>query len=482
MLPTRTNLPRSRTAADLGGLSGTKMIIKRTTRPTAQAKPQPVIQPQFELRGTQSKLLFHTPVRLISPVLNKPRHPCGFLEDSGSTRTSIHPRVEVSLTQGCYPTDTQTDSVLTSSRPHSAEHVTSEVCPSFRPNSFTEDHAPIRQSQAESPRSVGLPEPAQSTGNVGSSVSQYEPEKARRVPKTRSGDSYNRNGILPGFDSAESSAFIPLTSPSGDSGVSYNSELDYLIGRLSELPQTLMITSSGGSNEELEVGKEDRYTRKVVPLSPETKNVGLMVETTEDEAVCLVDRLYTVLRQSNIASKRQWPNRATILQAVFALLDKASPRLHLALIRIVLTVITSCEEMLPTRTNLPRSRTAADLGGLSGTKMIIKRTTRPTAQAKPQPVIQPQFELRGTQSKLLFHTPVRLISPVLNKPRHPCGFLEDSGSTRTSIHPSGRENSIRRNPTPIWNASNRSSSSGKSRLFLDRVEVSLTQGCYPTDT
>ncbi|KAF7257275.1 hypothetical protein EG68_05615 [Paragonimus skrjabini miyazakii] len=238
MLPTRTSMPRSQTTADLGGLSGTKMISKRTTHPPAQAKPQPVIQPQFELRGTQSKLLFHTPIRLISPILNKPRHPVSFLEDTGSTRTSTH----------------------------------------------------------------------------------------------------SRNGIFSGFDSAESSAFFPLTSPSGDSGVSSGSELDYLIGRLSELPQRLMVASSGGSGEERGVGKENECTRKVVPLSPETTHVGPMAEAAEDEALCLVDRLYTVLRQSNIASKRQWPNRTAILQAVFALIDKASPRLHLALIRTILTI------------------------------------------------------------------------------------------------------------------------------------------------
>ncbi|KAF5404455.1 hypothetical protein PHET_02113 [Paragonimus heterotremus] len=369
MLPARTSMPRSQTTADLGGVSGTKMIIKRTTRPTAQAKSQPVIQPHFELRGTQSKLLFHTPVRLISPILNKTRHPGSFLDDTGSTRTSTHPsgrdnsvrrnptptrnasnrssssgksrsfldRVEVSLTQGCYLPNTQTDFVSTSSRPQSTEHVTSEVCPSSRPNSFTEVHVPIRQGQTESPRTVGLPEPVQSTGIVGSSISQYEQEKARRVPKTRSGDSFNRNGILSGFDSVEPTAFFPLTSPGGDSGVSSGSELDYLIGRLSELPQRLTITSSGGSDEEREIGEEDGCTRKVVSLSPETTHVGLMVEATEDEAVCLVDRLYTALRQSNIARKRQWPNRTTILQAVFAMLDKASPRLYLALLRIVLT-------------------------------------------------------------------------------------------------------------------------------------------------
>ncbi|KAF8569294.1 Armadillo repeat-containing protein [Paragonimus westermani] len=363
MLPTRANLPRSQTTTDIGGLSGTKIIFKKNTRPTAQAKPQPVIQPQFELRGTQSKLLVHTPVRLISPILNKPRDPGSFLEDSESTRTSTHPsgrgnsvrrnptptrnksdrspsfsrsrlfldRVEVSLTQSSYPPDIRTDFVLTDSRPQSTEHVTSEVCPSSRPNSLTEIHVPIRQSQTETPRIVGLPEPAQSTENAVFSFSQNKREKPS---KARSGDLFCKNGIISRFDTAEPFAFFPLTSPSGDSGVSSGSELDYLIGRLSELPQRLMVASSSRSNEEMEVGKEDGCTRN----APETTHFGLMVEATEDEIVGLVDRLYTALRQSNIASKRQWPQRTAVLQAVFVLLDGASPRLCLALIRIVLTI------------------------------------------------------------------------------------------------------------------------------------------------
>ncbi|KAA3681642.1 uncharacterized protein DEA37_0005679 [Paragonimus westermani] len=155
-----------------------------------------------------------------------------------------------------------------------------------------------------------------------------------RPPEARSGDSFHKNGIISGFDSTEPFAFFPLTSPSGDSGVSSGSELDYLIGRLSELPQRLMVAFSGRSSEELEVGKEDGFTRN----APETTHFGLMAETTEDEIVGLVDRLYTALRQSHIASKRQWPQRTAILQAVFALLDEASPRLCLALIRIVLTI------------------------------------------------------------------------------------------------------------------------------------------------
>ncbi|CAL8097660.1 unnamed protein product [Calicophoron daubneyi] len=338
--------------------------------------------PKLELVGTQSKLISHVPPRNTSPLLSCARKTSASVENLAGNRnfalrhsTSMDVRLEPGIKKkNSQPRGLQAsagkfafaqsnaDSAVYSSLETPSENSDRKMVsptsplklsvsslneedaksfPSARPNTQnSEDFLMLSPDDElhDPPGRAGMTTQTHSA-NVRGRPSAFEENFAR--PKLKSSGPFKRNGTS--LEKCDLDLLGPsiLTSGSGDSGLCSGTELDHLIARLSELSLNAS-KSAQNRSKEMEITTEDVQGDAVqdeTRRSDTPKSADLeMDEETETEVINLVDRIYTALRDSGLQGKRNWPNRTALLQSVFPLLDRASPRLHLALARVILVV------------------------------------------------------------------------------------------------------------------------------------------------
>ncbi|THD26532.1 hypothetical protein D915_002467 [Fasciola hepatica] len=174
---------------------------------------------------------------------------------------------------------------------------------------------------------------------------RISPSEGSELPLLKPGTSDPISKSLPGgLKSHRAQSIHKTSSPtsaSGDSGLSSGSELDHLITRLTELPRH--VNYSGSPEPELSVNTPNRTPQSIG--SPPSESYEATIPE-EQEAIKLVNRIHAAIAESGLSGKVKWPSRSLLLQTAFALLDWPSSRFRLALIRLILTVQVTGQNLI----------------------------------------------------------------------------------------------------------------------------------------
>ncbi|GAA28819.1 armadillo repeat-containing protein 2 [Clonorchis sinensis] len=349
-VPTQKGMTKSATTSKIASASSSA----RMKQP--QCGSQQPNELQLELRGTQTKLLSHSQARLISPTFahHISKSMLGSTENiqkgnnaavvkSDPHNLSRSTKREESANFKRTPTPTHVRSGSRARTPHklldraefgseAEPHLDMQVTyhqerSSSRWSLSTSMNNP--QSRPNSPVDAFLQDPLRSSNGV-QSAKITEPtldsEIMMRPQKPLSGGCLGRKAIT-----TDATLY---SSPSGDSGLSSGSELDHLIARLAEFPQ-LLSSESQNTKDPLEIKeRETIHDYSTEAVCQRVTDVEQYTRT-EEEAIQIANRLYATLCESGIHERPNWSGRPMILHTVFALLDKRSAKLHIALIKII---------------------------------------------------------------------------------------------------------------------------------------------------
>ncbi|KAK4475841.1 hypothetical protein MN116_001092 [Schistosoma mekongi] len=173
------------------------------------------------------------------------------------------------------------------------------------------------------------------------------------------------------------------TSVSGDSGLSSGTELDQLIYRLNELSLTTSLSTSitktteptssysnirssktcdlqllyKYNNEPIQQQyqhldkKRNKLTSSTTSMqqsvSKEVENPNLQVNRlNEDDIIDLLNRIQNYISDTELEDNQNWSNRSTLLKTVFDLINYPSPRIHLTIARLMLTMNVTGRNLL----------------------------------------------------------------------------------------------------------------------------------------
>ncbi|CAH8668354.1 unnamed protein product [Schistosoma rodhaini] len=173
------------------------------------------------------------------------------------------------------------------------------------------------------------------------------------------------------------------TSVSSDSGLSSITELDNLIYQLNELSLStstikteILASSSSCSNlrnsktfdsQVLFKDNNDSSVQEQYQNSSEAKNKATTStksmhksvdeeetvhsnlttnKPNETEITDLLDRIQNCISEFDVEGNRNWPNRSTLLKAVFNLINYPSSRIHLAVARLIFTMNVTGKNLL----------------------------------------------------------------------------------------------------------------------------------------
>ncbi|KER33051.1 hypothetical protein T265_00955 [Opisthorchis viverrini] len=349
-IPTQKRMIKSATTSNIASASSTARVKQ------PQCGSQQPTELQLELRGTQTKLLSHSQCRLISPTFahhisesmlgsaeNIQKGNGGAVVKGNPRSLSTSTKREESANFRRIPTPTHARSGSRTGTPHklldraefgseTESHLDMQVTyhqerSSSRWSLSTSINNP--QSRPNSPVDAFLQDPLRSSNNVQSAkIIKPTPDSEIMVhpQKPLSGGCSGRKAVT-------TDAML-YSSPSGDSGLSSGSELDHLIARLTEFPQ-LLSNASQNPKDPLEIkGREMVHDYSTETVCQRVTDVEQNTRT-EEEAIQIANRLYTTLCESGIHERPNWSGRPMILHTVFALLDKRSAKLHIALIKII---------------------------------------------------------------------------------------------------------------------------------------------------